>query len=404
MLSLSRTANYMRRLLTLYVMTVFCIVLACMSQADARPEIYQDSATGMKFVFVRGGCYEMGDFSGDGSFEEYPLHTVCVNNFYMGVHEVTQGQWRHIVGNSPSHFKKDKKVEECPVETVSWDDVQEFITKLNRATGKTYRLPTEAEWEYAARSGGAQERWAGTSFESELGEYVWHVANSGTRTHQVGQKMPNKFGLYDMSGNVWEWVQDRFDRGYYAESPKDAPQGPAEGYERILRGGSWYNTPWELRTTYRLHAGPSYRADNTGFRLALPIKSPPAPPPPPAEPAAPSPPPKPPATLKDIYFDFDKYDIRSYDEEALQHNLQWFKENPGRLVRIEGHCDERGSEEYNLKLGRKRAEAVKAFLIKFGADGGLLETVSYGKQRPLDSGRNEEAWAKNRRIHFVPIE
>jgi sulfatase modifying factor 1 len=376
------------------------LVFSGMAHADT-PATHGETVSGMKFVFVKGGCYEMGDVSGDGALEEKPPHRVCVNDFYMGVHEVTQGQWRLIVGNSPSHFKVS---DEYPVETVSWDDTQEFISKLNQKTGKTYRLPSEAEWEYAARSGGAKERWAGTSYESELGAYAWYVANSDTTTHPVGQKTANRLGLYDMSGNVWEWVLDRFDRDYYGESPKDNPQGPAEKYERLLRGGSWYNNPWVLRTSYRLPVGPPYKADNAGFRLVLPVPPPPpevkaAPPPPP-----PPPPPKPVILLKDINFDFDKYSIRSYDEEVLRHNLAWFKENAGKKVKIEGHCDERGSAEYNLVLGQKRADEVRSFLISLGVDGKSLETVSYGKERPLDPRHNEEAWTKNRRIHLVPIE
>ena len=176
----------------------------------------------------------MGDTFGDGGSDEKPIHEVCVDDFYLGEHEVTQGEWKEVMGNNPSEFKNCG--DDCPVETVSWNDVQHYIRKLNNKTGLNYRLPTEAEWEYAARSGGREERYAGTSKKSELGDYAWYWGNSGKKTHPVKTKQPNFLGLYDMSGNVYEWVSDWYGKDYYRNSPKDNPKGPGSGKYRVLRG------------------------------------------------------------------------------------------------------------------------------------------------------------------------
>ncbi|MBI3754973.1 MAG: SUMF1/EgtB/PvdO family nonheme iron enzyme [Deltaproteobacteria bacterium] len=216
-------------------------------------------------IFVKGGCFEMGDTSGDGESYEKPSHAVCVADFYMGGAEVTQAEWQDIMGNSPSYFKD---CDTCPVENVSWNDIQEYIKKLNQRTGKNYRLPTEAEWEYAARSGGKKEKWAGTGAESELGEYAWYGDNSEKKTHPVKQKKPNGLGLYDMSGNVWEWVSDWYNDRYYESSPKNNPNGPSTGSEHALRGGSWLDNPRSFRLTSRNWHYPVYRDNHFGFRLA----------------------------------------------------------------------------------------------------------------------------------------
>lgn len=223
--------------------------------------------TGMEMVFVKGGCYRMGDTSGifgDGYQDEKPVHEVCIDDFYLGKFEVTQGQWRTIMGNNPSHFKDCG--DECPVEMVSYDDIQGFIARLNRGSGKGCRLPTEAEWEYAARSGGKDEKWAGTSSQSELGDIAWYSANSGSKTHPVGQKRPNGLGLYDMSGNVWEWVADWYQSDYYKNSPRSNPTGPSSA-SRVRRGGSWGNGPRVVRSAYRGNSAPALRGGG-GFRCA----------------------------------------------------------------------------------------------------------------------------------------
>jgi formylglycine-generating enzyme required for sulfatase activity len=219
----------------------------------------------MEFVLIPGGCYEMGDTFGDGEAHEKPVHKVCVDDFYMAKYEVTQKQWQKVMGSNPSHFKG---CEGCPVETVSWDDVQAFISKLNSQTGMRFRLPTEAEWEYAVRSGGKKEKWAGTNSESSLGDYAWYDGNSGQRTHPVGQRKPNGWGLYDMSGNVWEWVNDWYDDKYYGKSPEKNPQGPSGGTYRVLRGGAWGGHQDFARCASRHGHFPDFRNYDNGFRCA----------------------------------------------------------------------------------------------------------------------------------------
>ncbi len=224
---------------------------------------FTDPTTGMEFISVKGGCYQMGDNSDDDN----PAHEVCVNDFYMGKYAVTQGQWKTITGTYPTYFSSCG--DNCPVEQISWDDVQDFISKLNQRTGKRYRLPTEAEWEYAARSGGTNGKWAGTSSESQLGDYAWYGSNSGGKVHPVGQKKPNGLGLYDMSGNIWEWVQDWYDKNYYRNSPRNNPTGPSSGTYRVLRGGSWSRNAMFTSVSVRSRIIPGCWLDYYGFRLAM---------------------------------------------------------------------------------------------------------------------------------------
>ena len=170
------------------------------------------------------------------------------------------------MGNNPSRFKG----RDHPVDEVSWNDVQQFISSFERSErSEIFRLPTEAEWEYAARSGGEREKYAGTSQEGDLGQYAWYFVNSGRQTHPVGEKRPNGLGLYDMSGNVWEWCADWYGENYYQRSPKYNPGGPCNGSYRVLRGGSWFNDPGNLRAAYRYGFSPEYRAGTIGFRLGL---------------------------------------------------------------------------------------------------------------------------------------
>ena len=166
------------------------------------------------------------------------------------------------MGSKPSRFKGKN----LPVETVSWDDVQDFIRKLNRLTDKTYRLPTEAEWEYCAGSGAGQ-KFAGTSSESSLGSYAWYSDNSNSTTHAVGTKQPNELGLYDMSGNVWEWCNDWY--GSYSSESQTNPQGPSSGSARVGRGGSWNGSASYCRVALRKRGAPGIHDSFLGFRLAL---------------------------------------------------------------------------------------------------------------------------------------
>jgi len=222
-----------------------------------------DPVTGMEFIPVKGGCFQMGDTFGEGGDDERPVHEVCVRDYFIGRFEVTQEQWQKVMGSNPA---KHQLCDACPVESVSWNDIQEFIGKLNAGTGKSYRLPTEAEWEYAARSGGKNEKYAGGN---DLDDLAWYASNADRQTHPVGQKRPNGLGIHDMSGNVWEWCQDWYTEDYYRSSPKNDPQGPPFGHIHTLRGGSCVYIATLARTSARIGYSLNARKDNYGFRLVL---------------------------------------------------------------------------------------------------------------------------------------
>lgn len=241
-------------------------------RAESIPESlanYIDATTGMEFIFVKGGCFRMGDVFGDGEEDERPVHEVCLSDFYMGKYEVTQEQWERVMGSNPSSNQKCGP--RCPVDSVSWFDIKDFIEKLNKMSKENYRLPTEAEWEYAARDGGLDMKWSGTNDEKAIGEYMWYNENSETMVHSVGKKKPNTLGLHDMSGNVTEWCLDWYDPKFYARSPRNNPSGPETGKEKVLRGGALEEKEY-TRTVKRHHDSPDIRDGNYGFRIVKPIR------------------------------------------------------------------------------------------------------------------------------------
>ena len=218
-----------------------------------------------EMVYVEGGTFTMGATSEQGSdaySDEKPAHSVTLSGYYIGKYEVTQKLWKAVMGSNPSRFKGDN----LPVERVSWNDVQEFLRKLNAMTGKNYRLPTEAEWEFAAR-GGNSSRGYKYSGGNSIGNVAWFGSNSGSRTHAVGTKSPNELGIYDMSGNVYEWCQDWY--GSYSSSSQRNPQGPNSGSFRVRRGGSWFDSARYCRVSHRFSYPPGGRYYSLGFRLAL---------------------------------------------------------------------------------------------------------------------------------------
>ena len=220
---------------------------------------------GMEFVYIPPGIFMMGSPENEeGRFnDEFQHEVILTNGFYLQTTEVTQGQWQAVMGNNPSYFKNCG--DNCPVESVSWSDVQEFIPKLNRQEDKQYRLPTEAEWEYACRAG-SQARFCFGNSDEMLKEYAWFKDNSNMKTHPVAQKKPNNWGLYDMYGNVSEWCQDWYG-GYPEESVTD-PKGDPKGPYCVLRGGSWRDYGWYLRSALRFRDSPDFRFHFTGFRVA----------------------------------------------------------------------------------------------------------------------------------------
>ena len=212
-----------------------------------------------EMVYVEGSSFQMGSNDYDN---EKPIHSVTLSSFSIGKYEVTQALWRSVMGKNPSNFKGDN----LPVEQVSWDDIQRFLQKLNAKTGKNYRLPTEAEWEYAARGGNKSNSFK-FSGSNTVGDVAWYGSNSDSKTHTVGGKTANELGIYDMSGNVWEWCSDRYDENYYKNSPSQNPKGATSGSSRVLRGGSWYTYAYNCRVANRLLNDPSIRDNLFGFRV-----------------------------------------------------------------------------------------------------------------------------------------
>ncbi len=230
------------------------------------PKTFTSSSTGMEFVLIPAGEFMMGSPSGEeGRYDdEGPVHEVTINNpFYMGKYLVTQKQWKKVMGTNPSGFKDEDR----PVESVSWKDVQEFVQKLNEKEGADkYRLPSEAEWEYACRAK-TTTRYSFGDYESKLNEYAWYNKKSNSETHPVGQKNPNSWGLYDIHGNVWEWVQDRW-HDNYEEAPSDGSAWEdGSSFNRILRGGGWGSDAGFCRSAIRAGFDVEYRAEAIGFRL-----------------------------------------------------------------------------------------------------------------------------------------
>lgn len=229
-------------------------------------QTYTVNGVSFRMVPVKGGTFTMGATSeqgSDASGNESPTHQVTLNNFSIGQTEVTQELWKAVMGSNPSNFTGDLK---RPVEYVSWNQCQTFITKLNQMTGETFRLPSEAEWEYAARGGNKSQgyKYAGGN---TVGDVAWYSSNSSSKTQPVGTKAGNELGLFDMSGNVYEWCEDWY--GNYTSDAQVNPTGPATGSYRVYRGGSWYHDATYCRTSYRYYSSPSSSNSRTGLRLAM---------------------------------------------------------------------------------------------------------------------------------------
>ena len=253
------------------------ITLAKATQETPRQTAQSNSTSSNdSMVFVKGGSFRMGSNSGDS--DEKPIHTVTVSDFYIGKYEVTQEDWQAVMGNNPSYLKGDNN----PVEKVSWFDAVEYCNKLSQKEGLTkcysgsgdniqcnfnangYRLPTEAEWEYAARGGSLSKGYT-YSGSNNIGDVAWYDSNSGNKTHPIGQKTQNELGIYDMTGNVWEWCWDW--KGSYSSGSQTNPKGASRSSNRVLRGGSWrYNASF-CRVAYRINYYPDYRHDYIGFRV-----------------------------------------------------------------------------------------------------------------------------------------
>ncbi len=234
-------------------------------RAKSQPKTFTVNGVTFELLYVKGGTFTMGctpEQNGDCNNDEKPTHSVTLDDYYIGKFEVTQDLWTAVMGKNPSNKKGDN----LPVENVSWNDAQDFIRQLNQMTGEHFSLPTEAQWEYAAR-GGSKSKGYKFSGGNILSNVAWYADNSGSTPHQVGTKDPNELGLYDMSGNVWEWCYDLY--GNYSSESQNNPTGPTSGSVRVLRGGSWSYFAGLARVSYRLYGQPGSRFSGRGFRLVL---------------------------------------------------------------------------------------------------------------------------------------
>ena len=228
-------------------------------KVDVNSGRFMVNGVSFEMVRVEGGTFRMGATSeqeDEADSDEKPVHGVTLSSYYIGKTEVTQALWQAVMGSNPSNFKGSN----LPVECVSWNDCQEFIQKLNSLTGRNFRLPTEAEWEFACRG----YKYSGSN---NLANVAWYDDNSGGQTHPVGTKAPNELGIYDMSGNVWEWCSDWY--ADYTSYSQTNPTGPQSGSSRVIRGGSWDYYAWGCRSSLRIINDPTNRSNNLGLRLAL---------------------------------------------------------------------------------------------------------------------------------------
>ena len=265
-----------------FLLLIFCAFLftgSCVSEPQKtiiKPSVvnveplktWKEPVTGMEFVWVPGGCYEMGcgSWTSNCLKQELPVHEVCVDGFWLGRHEVTQGQYKQLLGRNTAHFNMG---DAYPMESVTVPEVKIFIDKLAALNNGrySYRLPSEAEWEYAARSGGKPEKFAGGNEPMPL---AWFQATSRTQTHPVGTKISNGLGIHDMSGNVWEWCRDKYDSRAYGKHQKNNPViTESESTHQVIRSGGWDSPSRFVRCSQRLEYAPNMRNRNIGFRLVM---------------------------------------------------------------------------------------------------------------------------------------
>jgi len=271
---------------TVSLSTLFLVYIALAAVSFAGETVL----SGNDFVPVPAGCFQMGNGFSDAYHLEKPVHEVCLDGFRIAKHDVTVGDFSRFVRES-AYVTESEKNGGCyvhdglswrmnqaagwrspgfrqddrhPVVCVTWNDAVQYAAWLSAKDTQSYRLPTEAEWEYAARGGGRNERYAGGD---DVDALAWYAANADGTTHPVGLKKPNALGLYDMSGNVWQWTADWYSQGYYRQSQRSNPKGPEEGRKRVFRGGSWFYDARGVRASYRDFATPDFRSSYLGFRL-----------------------------------------------------------------------------------------------------------------------------------------
>jgi formylglycine-generating enzyme required for sulfatase activity len=378
-------------------------------------------------INVEGGTFMMGNKT--GSSDESPVHPVTLNSFFIGKYEVTfadfkkfvdatgyksdaeepdtlrlkhglpprgvkNGTWNMNLNGTPIPLSDSSR----PVGNVSWNDAVAYCNWLSEKTGKKFRLPTEAEWEYAAKGGNKSKgfKYAGGN---NLDEVCWYSKNSDRRAHYVGQKLPNELGIYDMAGNNREWCSDWYGESWYKVSPEENPMGPERGNNRVMRGGSWGSEAERMRISYRNREFPYNSALDFGFRVAIS-----------GEPFVKKvETPKAPNLLQDLdtkgfvdvyglNFDIGKAKVKPESYPIIEQMATFLKENPTMRILIEGHTDNTGSDEKNMTLSDKRAESIKAEIVKRGVDSGRMETKGFGASKPVADNKTAEGRTQNRRV------
>jgi formylglycine-generating enzyme required for sulfatase activity len=234
------------------------------SQSPLHPLNFIEPNTGIEFVFIKGGCYQQGDIFNEGDSDERPVHEACVGDFYIGKFEVTQDQWFKLMKKGADSAVRTKNI---PMQGVSWKDAQAFLDALKKKSPEhKFRLPTEAEWEYVCRGGGKRQRYSGTSSEAEISRFAWTGINSQGTLQQSGTLKPNELGIHDLSGSLWEWVEDDYKPDCYQKAEKNNPVCMG-GVNRVIRGGSFLLSPQFARCTARGNAPPLSNSPSIGFRV-----------------------------------------------------------------------------------------------------------------------------------------
>jgi formylglycine-generating enzyme len=384
-------------------------------------------------ISVDGGTFMMGNNM--GSDDEKPAHKVTITGFYFGKYEVTfkdfkkfvdatgyktdaeqpdsvnfkhglpprganNGTWKMYNANVPVPPSDSMK----PVGNVSWNDANEYLKWLSKMTGKQFRLPSEAEWEYAAKGGNKSKgyQYAGGN---NLDEVAWYVENSDKRAHNIGQKLPNELGIYDMAGNSREWCSDWYGETYYKVSPASDPAGPDMGKGRVVRGGSWGSEKDRMRISYRNRTFPYNSALDYGFRPAMTNEEA-------VKKAAEKPVEN--NVMKDfdtkgfvdiygIYFDINKYVVKPESFPVIDQITKYLQDNPKTRIVIEGHTDNTGGDQLNQTLSDNRAKAIKAELVKKGIDSGRMETKGYGASKPVADNKTAAGRTQNRRVTITKL-
>jgi sulfatase modifying factor 1 len=378
-------------------------------------------------IFVEGGTFVMGNKS--GSDDEKPEHNVTLNSFFLGKYEVTYTEFKKFVeatgyitdaeqpdtvrtkhGLPPrginngtwKMFMTGLPVPTAdslhPVGNVSWNDAVAYCNWLSKETGKVFRLPTEAEWEYAAK-GGLKSKGYVYAGGNNLGEVAWYLDNSNNKPHTIGKKMPNELDMYDMAGNNREWCSDWYADTYYKVSPAENPAGPERGSNRVLRGGSWGSFENRMRVTYRNNEYPYNSALDFGFRVAIS-----------GPPVVKKVVPEDKTNLMegldtkgfiDVYginFDIGKATVKPESFPIIDQITSYLKDHPQMRVVIEGHTDNTGSDELNMTLSDKRAQSIKAEIVKRGIDTSRMETKGYGASKPVADNKTAAGRTQNRRV------